>query len=440
MIGGGFRRLFAASATSNLADGIGRTALPLLATNYTRNPLLISGLVTFAFLPWLLFALPSGALIDRVDRRYAMAGANAMRATAAAVLAVLVLVHQLDIGALYAVAFVSGMAETVYDSAVRAILPQVVSFAELDRANSALTVEETLGQTFLGAPVGSVLFAVAIASPFLINAVGFGVAALVVLSLRGAYRPARTTTASMRADMGEGVRWLAGHPLLRGLTLISAATALVQSMSTGVLVLYVLEVLRLPSGDYGYFLVAGGIGGLAGGIATPWIAARIGRLATLTGGAVGCALPVLLMGVTRNGYVAAALMALSSAGVMAWNVLTMSLRQSLIPAELFGRVQGAYRTVVWGGIAVGSIAGGALAKLIGLRGVFVAVGTGLLVLAAVLWLLLRRYPDQLRELPQRGAQGAVGGGHGGAGADELDRRLDLGREEPVGPGTFHPLA
>jgi MFS family permease len=79
-LGRRFWRLYGGSATSNLADGIGRTALPLMAASLTRNPVLISGLVSFAFLPWLLFALPSGALVDRVDRRVAMALANLVRA------------------------------------------------------------------------------------------------------------------------------------------------------------------------------------------------------------------------------------------------------------------------------------------------------------------------------------------------------------------------
>jgi MFS family permease len=176
-LGQRFRRLYASSATSNLADGIGRTALPLLAASYTRSPVLIAGLVTFAFLPWLFFALPSGALVDRLDRRYAMAGANAVRAVSTGTLAVLVLTGAANIVIVYAVAFALGIAETVYDSASRAILPQVVASRDLDRANSLLTVEETLGQTFLGAPIGSALFVLAASLPLLFNAGGFAVAA-----------------------------------------------------------------------------------------------------------------------------------------------------------------------------------------------------------------------------------------------------------------------
>lgn len=399
-LGRTFWRMYASSATSNLADGIGRTALPLLAATYTRNPLLISGLVTFAFLPWLLFALPSGALVDRLDRRHAMSAANLVRAVSTATLAALVLTDLANITVLYVVAFALGLAETVYDSALRAILPQVVEADRLDSANSALTVEEMLGQTFLGAPLGSVLFALAASIPFLINAGGFAVAAVLMLTLRGNYRPVRADgTTSLRADMAEGVRWLRAHRLLRGLTLISAGTAGLSSMASGVLVLYVLEILRLPSADFGLVLITAGLGGLAGGLATPPLARRLGRPVVLTGGSVLSAVMLGLMALTRNGYVAAGLFGVCSAGVMTWNVLTMSLRQALIPHELFGRVQGAYRTVVWGAIAVGSIAGGAVANLIGLRSVFVVAGAGCLVMAALLGLLLRANSDALADLP-----------------------------------------
>ena len=396
----GFWRLYSSSPTSNLADGIGRAALPLLATHYTRNPVLISSLASLSFLPWLFFALPSGALVDRVDRRYAMAAANAVRAVAALTLGVLAAAGAANIVVLYVVAFALGVAETVYDSAIRAILPQVVRKDRLDSANGLLTVEETLGQVFLGAPLGSVLLVLAIAAPFLINGVGFVLAALLVLSLRGHFRPVRDSApVSIRRDVADGVRWLVRHRFLRNLTLVSAVTGFLQSMATALLVLYVLEILRLPQGDFGYVLIGAGVGAILGGIATPALATRMGKGPLLVVGAVVSAVGVLLMGAVSNGYVAGALFAVSSSGVMVWNVLTMSLRQSLIPHELFGRVQGAYRTLVWGAIPLGSLTGGLVAHAAGLRWVFVTSGGGLLLMAVVLAFVLRGHADELAAEP-----------------------------------------
>jgi MFS family permease len=390
--------MYAATASSDLADGIGRTALPLAAASYTRDPVLVSGLTTFAFLPWLLLALPSGALVDRVDRRRAMAAANVLRAVAVALLAVVLVGDAGNIALLYAVAFLLGAAETVYDSAVRALLPQVVEPADLDRANSLITVEESLGQTFLGAPLGSALFAVAASLPFLLNAAGFVIAVVLILTVRGSYRPSRSNASTtIRADIGEGVRWLRGHPLLRGLTLISAATAFANTVATGVLVLYVLEVLRLPAGNFGLMLVVAGAGGLAGALATPPLARRVGRPIALTAGSAATAVAIALMAFTRNGLVATPLFGLAAAGIMVWNVLTMSLRQALIPHELFGRVQGAYRTLVWGGIPLGAVTGGLLANWLGVRWVFLVAGTLMLVMAGLLGRLLHRHAAALRD-------------------------------------------
>lgn len=398
---GRFWRLYASSATSNLADGIGRTALPLLAAVYTRNPVLVSGLMTFAFLPWLLFALPSGALVDRVDRRRAMAVANAVRAVAMASLGVLVVTDTAGIVVLYVVAFVLGLAETVYDCATRAILPQVVGNQQLDKANSLLTVEESLGQTFLGAPLGSALFAAALALPLFLNAGGFAVAAVLLLALRGSFRPKRAAApSSVRADIVDGVRWLRGHAFLRGLTLISATDCLAQNLANGIFVLYVLEVLHLPAGDFGLVLFLAGLGGLAGGLCATPFARRFGRGRVLVFGALLDGAATLAMGVTSNGYVGATLFAIAGFGVMLWNVITMSLRQALIPHQLFGRVQGAYRTLVWGSIPLGSLLGGVLAHAFGLSTTFVVAGAGLLLMAVALVRLVTAHRDQLVDLPE----------------------------------------
>lgn len=395
-LGGPFWRMYVSSATSNLADGVGKTAVPLIAATFTRNPLAISGLLSLSFLPWLLFALPSGVLVDRLDRRYAMSAANALRAASMATLAALVLTGHGGIVALYVISFLLGLAETVYDSATRALLPQVVRNDQLDRANGLLTVEETLGQTFLGGPVGSAFFALAVSLPLLFNAGGFVIAAVLILTVRGRFRPERLVArVSVRRDIADGVRWLARHPLLRGLTLISAATALIQSMANGLLVLYVLDVVRLPSGDFGYVLLAAGVGALIGGVSTPQLVRWFGRGPVLTVGAVVTGAPVVAMAFTRNGYVGAVLFAITAAGVMTWNVITMSLRQALIPQEMFGRVQGAYRTLVWGAIPVGSLAGGALAGAIGVRWVFAVAGGGLVLCAGWLGALARGHRDDL---------------------------------------------
>lgn len=177
-LGRSFWSLFTSSSASNLSDGILQAALPLLAATLTRDPVAVSTLAALAFVPWLLFALPAGTLVDRVNRRAAMAGANAFRGLAVGLLAVAVIAGHASLPLLYAVAFLLGCAETVYDSAARAILPKVVPRAQLERGNSLLITAESVGNTFLGAPLGAWLFAVAIALPLWVNSTAYLVAAL----------------------------------------------------------------------------------------------------------------------------------------------------------------------------------------------------------------------------------------------------------------------
>ena len=394
-LGPAFWRLYAASAVSNLADGVNLVALPLLAATLTREPVLVAGLTSLAFLPWLLFALPAGAVVDRVDRTRAMAAANVVRALVLGALAVTALTGTTSLVVLYAVAFTVGVAETFYDSAARAVLPQVVRKEQLDRGNGLLTTAEEASQGFLGAPLGSVLFALAVAAPLLTTAGGFLLAAVLVVGIAGAHRPARPDgpRTTIRRDVAEGVGWLWRHRFLRGLTLVSASTSFTQSMTTGVLVLYALDTLRIGEAGYGLLLTAAGVGAVVGGLTAAPLARAVGRTATLVAGSVLAAVTLGALASTDDGLLAGVLFAAGTAGVLFWNVLTMSLRQALIPEELFGRVQGGYRTLVWGGIPLGALVGGLLADATSVPTVFAVAGAAELVLSGVLWRLLAVHRD-----------------------------------------------
>jgi predicted MFS family arabinose efflux permease len=395
-----FWKLLAASATSNLADGIGRAALPLFAATLTRDPLAISGLYALAFLPWLLFALPAGAFVDRTDRRRAMVIANVVRGVLVGGLAVAAATGHATIPLLYVVAFALGLAETVYDSAANAFLPQVVRPDQLERGNSLLITGEAVGQIFLGGPVGALLFTLAVALPFGANAAGFLACALIMATVAGNFRPALASDRSIRADIRDGVRWLSRQPLLRGLTVLYGITSACQAMSMSVLVLYALDVLGLSERGYGFLLLAGGVGGLLGGLVAPQAATRLGRLPTLVVVSVGSPALSAAMGFVRHPVAGAVLFGGAAALVMISNVLTMALRQTLIPEELFGRVQGAWRTLVWGGIPIGGVVGGALASATDVPTVLVTAGVANLVVGGAVVALLVRNRAQLTAAPE----------------------------------------
>lgn len=399
-LGGNYWRLLIASAVSNLGDGIIRTVIPLLAITLTRDPVLVGALTALAFLPWLLFAIPSGALVDRMDRRRAMSLANLLRAVVIGGLIAAIAAGQVNMVVLYALTFVLGMAETVYDSAARAMLPQVVRRDQLDRANGPLTSAEIVTETFLGAPIGSFLFAWLVVAPFLTGALGYLLAAVLILSIVGNLRPGRegnreSGTATMRADIAEGLRWLRDHHLLRALAVLSGLTAAAHTMANAVLVLYVVDTLDVPESAFGVFLVSAGLGGLLGGLCAAWLSRRAGRITTMIVSAVFCAVANVGMGLTDAAWLGAALFGLVGVSVSIWNVLVMSLRQALIPEQLFGRVQGAYRTLVWGMIPLGALVGGVVAGVTSVPTTFVISGVLQLLLAVVCLQLFRRHRGQI---------------------------------------------
>ena len=394
-LGTSFWRLFASSSTSNLSDGVLQAALPLLAASLTRDPLAVSALAAVFFLPWLLLALPAGTLVDRVNRRAAMTVANVVRGALVVALASAVVSGLASLPLLYVVAFLLGCAETVYDSAARAMLPQVVARKQLERGNSLLTTAESVGNIFLGAPLGAWLFAVAVAAPLWATGGAYVAAALLALTVAGQFRPRREAPTSMREDMVEGLRWLRHHRLLRALMAASALGAVVHAMTGGILVLFALQNLALSERGFGLMLAAAGAGAVTGSMLSPYLTRLLGRTTAMGVSLVVSAFATGSMALWQHPVAGTMAFALSAGAVSAFNVQVMSVRQALIPDQLFGRVQGAYRTVIWGGIPVGSLAGGALGAWLGLSAVFVVSGLAGIVVGLATWAVLHAHRAEI---------------------------------------------
>jgi MFS family permease len=390
-LGGPFWRLFASSSASNLSDGVLQAALPLLAATLTRDPLAVSALASLAFLPWLLFALPAGTLVDRMNRRTAMAAANIGRGVLLAGMAVAVSTGLASLPLLYVLAFLLGCAETIYDSAARAMLPAVIDRSQLERGNSLLTTAESVGNIFLGAPIGAWLFAIAASIPLWGNAGAYLLAAGLILVVAGRFRPERAARTSVRADMVEGLRWLARHRLLRTLMVTTGLSSVLQSLVNGIMVLFALENLGLSERGFGVLLAVAGVGAVLGSVLSPRLTARLGRPATMGLCELTGAAALVVMAIVQHTAVGMAMFALSAGAVSAFNVQIMSVRQAIIPEALFGRVQGAYRTVIWGGIPLGALAGGALGGAFGLTAVFALAGGLGIGVALATWAVLHRH-------------------------------------------------
>jgi predicted MFS family arabinose efflux permease len=286
---------------------------------------------------------------------------------------------------LWVLAMLLGTAEVVFDNASQAILPEVVPPELLDRANGRKYSIDTTTNLFLGTPLGGVLFALAIWVPFGVDAVSFAVAALLVLGLRGRFVPddvpARRPT-TLRTEMGEGLRWLWRHRLLRALAVAVALVNIGFQMGQGIFVLYARQELGVDEHWFGVLLAVMGTGAIAGGLLAERIVARIGQVFALYSAIVIWALAILSYAVAPYVVVVTVMAGLLGFATTVWNVVSVGLRQSIVPHRLFGRVNSVFRWFALGAMPLGALLGGVLADVLGLRQAY-AVGAFVVALAIV---------------------------------------------------------
>jgi MFS family permease len=374
-LGRPFWTVWTAATVSTLGDGIRYVAFPLLAASLTRDPRAVALVSAAGYLPWAVFGLLSGAVVDRVDRRRLMYRIDFGRAVLVGGFAVLVAEQQAPVGALALVSFVLGSAETFFDNAASAILPMLVPEHGLERANSLTTVSQNVMSTLIGAPLGSLLFGLAHEVPLTADAATFLLAAALVATVPG-YYVARTAGARsrVRTDVADGLRWLWRNRLLRTLCGLLAVVNLTLAAGEAVLVLYAYEVLHLSSFGYSVLLAVLAVGGVAGALVAAPLRARLGLLPSVLTASVGLTAGLVLAGATSSVAAAATGLALFGAGISVWNVVTVSLRQRIVPADLLGRVTSSYRVVGLAATPLGAAAGGLVAKAFGLHAPYLAGG------------------------------------------------------------------
>jgi predicted MFS family arabinose efflux permease len=386
-LGRDFGRLWAAATVSALGDGLTQIAGPLLAVSITRDPVLIAGLTVAQQLPWMLFALPSGAMVDRVDRRRAMTCAALARAVALGALACLVFIGHVGMPLLYLVFFAVGCAGLIFENATTAVLPALVGRSGLERANGRLQSAMALTRSLVGPPSGAWLFALAAPVPFLLDAGGLALAAVLAATL-----PAGASTggaegprATLRASIHEGVRWLLGNRLLRTLALTAGISNIGLGAVFSVFVLAARARFGTGPPGYGLLLAASAAGGLAGGLLAARAVGSIGAGWVLRAEMAVETFTYLGLALTRSAIAAGALLALLGMHLVMFSTVSASLRQSLAPAGMLGRVHGAYRLVSNGGMLAGAALGGVASTCLGLTAPFWLGFTTMSGVTALAW-------------------------------------------------------
>ena len=399
-LGPNYWRLWWANAISSTGDGAFAAALPLLAVTITRDPRLVSVVTAATYLPWMVLSLPAGALVDRYDRATLMWRSQAVQAAVVAAVAIGIVLRIADIAILGVAGLLLGCAEVIFSNSAQSVLPALVPPELLPRANGSQQVSLTVGESFLGPPAGSLLFAAAAALPFGLDALSFtGSAALLArlprtglprtglprtgLPRTGLPRTGLSGTGisgtgekrpRLRTQIAEGLRWLAGHRLLRVVAVLLGVYNFANQMGQAVLVLLATQTLHLGTRGYGFLLAADAVGSVIGGLVNPLLTRRLGMLPSLITGAVINVAVFVGIGLAPDPAVAAVMLAGQGFAVTMWNIVTVSLRQQIVPAHLFGRVNSAYRMLGWGLMPVGALAGGFVAHAAGLRAPYIIAG------------------------------------------------------------------
>jgi MFS family permease len=375
---GRYYKLFTASVISNLGDGVGMVAYPWLASAVTRDPVLIALVFAAQRLPWLVFTLPAGVITDRVDRRKAMVAMDLCRfgLTLAVAFAVLGRQDSLpDPGELDAVTgtqtglylivllatLLLGMAEVLRDNSGQTMMPALVDKSQLEKANGRMWSAEGVANQFAGPPLGSLLLAVAFSLPFFLDAASFFVAGALVFLIPGTFRPDGHETRESkpwRVELAEGFRWLWGHSLLRPMAIILGIMNAASMIFFSTFVLFAQEVLDVGPLLFSVIGFGGAIGGVVGGFVTAQVTRRFGAGTCLSLTLIGTAVVTALIGLSSHWVPVLVLFALMSLLGILWNVITVSLRQSIIPSQLLGRVNSVYRFFAWGMMPIGAAIGG----------------------------------------------------------------------------------
>lgn len=423
-LGRSYWRLWWAALISGAGDGVRMGALPLIAAAISRQPGAVASVWFAGGLPFILVGPFTGVLTDRWrDRRRVMRTCDVAAAVIVGAFACLVALGSADIVLLVGLNFLLGSIQTLRDNASLAAVPELVPDEGLDRANGRLQSAQMLTIDVLGPPAGALLVALPAGFPFFLDSGSFAVAAVLVSGIAAsafartagraaaasgpaamelaaagpaavgpdAAEPAAAEPPGPRAgilgEMKDGLAWLWRHRLLRRLCVLVGLSGMAVMVVLSIAVLYALEILHVGRGMYAVLLGVVATGGVAGALLAPIACERFGRPATLRLAFALGPPAFLAAALTSAPLVAALAMTGVGAAVGASNVVAVTLRQSLVPVELRGRVNASYRLVAVGLTPVGAVLGGLLSQLWGLRAPFFA---GAVIFGCCLLLSLRR--------------------------------------------------
>ncbi|MFJ6722358.1 MFS transporter [Streptomyces sp. NPDC091259] len=374
--------LWGSSAVANLGDGMRFVALPLVAYSVSKNPLDIALIMAISSLPGLICGPLVGVLVDRLDRRWTIAWANALRAVPLASFGLLVANGNAELWHVYLLAGLLPLFEIFADTASQPMLADLLPEELLEKGNARLYVARTFAQDIAGSPLAAFLLGISASIPFFINGATFLGATVLVLLVPWAKPKAASPSApspggrrsTVRAQLLEGLAVIRRTPLLRAAALASTVVNFVLLAGSSLLVVYAKKDLGLSDGQYSLLFTMAAVGSILGGLATPRIVASMGTRSTLITMLIVTGFARLAFGLAQGFW--SALAAFFTIGIAAfvYNISVSSFQQRVTPNEMLGRVYSATQAMSYGAALLAALTGGLIAENVGARPVMIIGG------------------------------------------------------------------
>lgn len=373
-----FMLLWSGQTVSDTGSAVTRIALPLLAIVALKASTIEVGLLSAATtVAFAVIALPAGVLVDRKSKRSIMIGCDILRFIILGSIPVAAARGVLTIGQLYVVAIAAGVCTVFFDVSDNSYLPSLIGAEQLMDANGKLTTTyafASLGGPSLGGPSlgGGLVALFGAAGAVTTDAVSYAVSVISLLGIRTREEPppARRADETLRSQIAEGLRFVFKHKILRRIVACTGTGNLFSSMSSALALIFLVRVLHVRPGLTGLIVAVASIGGIAGGVFAGRLGRKIGSARIIWVSMLVFSAPEVIAPLAWRGW--GALLFSLGWGIMffsgtVYNVAQGSYRQSVTPPELMGRMNAAVRWAVWGTLPLGSVLGGVLGTLIGVR-------------------------------------------------------------------------
>lgn len=376
-------------ALANLADGIVAGALPLIAVSLTRSPGEISLIQTAFWLPWLLFGILAGIVVDRYDRRHVQLVGSAVRVLMMVGVAWISFTDRLTMPILIGAAGLYGITQVFVDLAGSSIIPQLAPRSRLAAANGRIMGIQQVFTSFLGAPLGGAILVLGSGWAFGIPA-ALGILFLLIigLGLRGDYRAEQSNEPSSgrMQEVLEGIRFQMRHPVLRPLLINGSILNFANTAYFAVFVLWMVgpeSAVKLEPQQFPILLAVLAVGAVAGSVTAERLVSWIPEVPLILAiGLINSALLAVPVFWPDVWIIAVALFVIGFSNIIG-NVVRRSISQRLIPTAKLGKVGGASGMINYGLMPVGALLGGIVGEAWGLPTVF--IGSVVLMLVCGAW-------------------------------------------------------